>query len=208
VTYHVDLLFEYERRSASPINAGLVMRMGSVLAVGVVLLATLFLFFTNRDLQSKIAQVDARWEHYRPEYEALQKLRGNLNETRASMRQLQACRRTRLEWGKELDFLQRGVPENVQLTALRVNQFVGSRPGTGTFRSYELRLTGKIVGENAKEDVDALIAYLSSPVCQERIDSVTVPTGGFRRESVRTAGGVRTVWYFELICRYRPRSFE
>lgn len=208
MNYHVDLLHDSERRSASPFSMGLILRVGAMLFGSGLVLFTMFLFLSCRDLRSSISLAESRWEHFRPEYEALLRLSGNVNEARASMRQLRACSRTRMEWGRELEFLQRGVPANVQLTLLRVNQFVGTRTGAGTIRSYELRMAGKIVGENAKEDVDALIAYLSSPACRGRIESVTVPTGGFRRESVRTPGSVHTVWYFDLVCRYRPRSFE
>ena len=208
--YHVDLLLDEERRSASRVNVGMVLRLSAVTAVGVVLLITLLLFVESRDVELKVARARAKWEHLKPQHTELLALRVALNELRASSRQIEACRRSRLALGAELEQLQLGVPEELQFTSLRINQFVGNqKAGTTATRSYEMRLSGKIISDNPKANVDKLIVYLSAPSYTGRVESVTVPPNGFRKETVRvSAVDTRTDWFFELVCRYRPRSFE
>ena len=212
MTCHVDLLLDEERRTASPINVGMVLRLGAFGLVAVFLLATMFLFIENRDVQIRVSNAKSRWEHLKPQYTALLALRDSLNELRASSRQIESCRRSRLTLGTELAQLQLGVPEDIQLTALRVNQFVGNPKagGSAATRSYEMRISGKVSEEDPKGNVDRLIAYLSAASYTGRVESVVVPNNGFRKENIRisAAGETRTDWFFELVCRYRPRSFE
>jgi hypothetical protein len=211
VIYHVDLLLDDERRSASTVNVGMVLRLGAFAAVAAIVLAVMLLFIASRDVELKVSEARAKWERLKPKHVELLALRASLNELRASSRQIEACRRSRLALGAELAQLQLGVPEEIQLTALRINQFVGNqKAGASATRGYEMRFSGKVTGANPKECVDELIKYLSSPAYTGRVESVTVPNNGFRKETVRlsAAGETRTDWFFELVCRYRPRSFE
>ena len=211
MTYHVDLLLDEERRSASRVNLGLLLRVSVLIGIGAIVLITMMLFIWSRDVESKVAQAKAKWERLKPQYAALLALRVSQNELRASSRQIEACRRSRLALGTELEQLQLGVPAEIQLTTLRINQFVGNqKTGANAVRSYEMHLSGKIVSDNPKGNVDKLIAYLSTSVYTGRVESVTVPNNGFRKEIVRlsAAGETRTDWFFDLVCRYRPRSFE
>ena len=211
MTYHVDLLLDEERRSASRVNINMVLRLGAMLLVGAILVLTLLLFIWSRDVESKVVQARERWEHLKPQYTALQALRVSLNSLRASSRQIEACRHSRLALGDELAQLQAGIPEDIQLTTLRFNQFVGNqKTSASSTRSYEMRLSGKVSGDNPKGNVDKLIAYLSAPSYTGRVESVTVPPNAFRKETLKisAAGDTHTDWFFELVCRYRPRSFE
>ena len=211
MTYHVDLLLDDERRSASRVNVGMMLRLGALLAAAAIILITTLLFVASRDVDLKVAKAKATWEHLKPQYTELLALRVSLNELRASSRQVEACRWSRLALGEELTQLQSGVPEEIQLTVLRFNQFAGNqKAGAGATRSYEMHLSGRVSGDNPKGNVDKLIAYLSAPSYTGRVETVTVPNNAFRKETVRisAAGETRTDWFFELVCRYRPRSFE
>jgi len=210
MTYHVNLLLDDERRSASPVNLGMALRMGVVVAVATLLLIIVMLFVKSRDVQIRAADAQSKWAHLEPQYKHLLALRASRDELRASCRQIEACQRSRLPMGEELAQLQLGVPADIQFTALRFNQFAGNqKAGAVATRSYEMHITGKISGGDPKESVDGLIKYLSSPAYTNRVEAVTVPNNGFRKEVVRvSAGETRTDWFFELVCRYRPRSFE
>ena len=206
--YHIDLLLEEERRSASPLHVRMLLRLGTVLVVVALLLATMLLFFASRNVQIRLESADVRWQRLRPKHEALLKQRASLLDLRGAMRQLDACRHARLEWGGELADLQRGVPEEVQLTELRVSPFVGS-PTTQSVhaaRSYEMHVLGKAGGEDADAHVRQILTALSAPAYTGRVESVSVPSGGFRPDPAR--GAARTDRLFEIVCRYRPRSFE
>ena len=211
MNYHVNLLLDDERRSASPVSAGMVLRMGSFAAVAVLLLFIVMLFMGSRDAQVKAANAQNTWADLEPKYTTLLAQRALRNELRASFREIEACRHSRLPLGDELAQLQLGVPADIQFTSLRFNQFVGKvqKAGTGATRSYELHLTGKVAGDDPKATVDELIKVLSAPDYTNRVESVTVPHNGFRKAVVRvSANETRTDWFFELVCRYRPRSFE
>lgn len=211
MTYHVDLLLDDERRSASPINLGLALRVGAFVVAGAILLMILLLVIASRDVTLKEADARGKWEHLKHPYAQLTALRASLAELRASHRQLDACHRSRLAMGAELAQLQLGIPAAIQLTSLRIHQFVGSqKAGSSASRSYEMRLSGRISGDNPKGSVDELMRYLSSPAYTGRVEAVSVPVNSFRKETVRLpgTGETRTDWFFELVCRYRPRSFE
>ncbi|MFZ4394263.1 MAG: hypothetical protein ACOYOU_01395 [Kiritimatiellia bacterium] len=210
MTYHVDLLLDDERRSASPVSLGMVMRLGSFTALAVLATAIMLLYMASRDVDVMVSQSKYKWSKLKPQHEELLNLRGARNEIRATHRQMEAFRRSRLELGPELAQLQLGIPEEVQLTSLRINQFVGNqKTGTSAMRSYEMRISGKVGGDNVKKSVDELIHYLSVTANTGCVESVVVPNNGFRKETVRvSAGETRTDWFFELVCRYRPRSFE
>lgn len=210
MTYHVDLLLDDERRSASPVNLGMALRMGVVVAIATLLLIIVMLFVKSRDAQIRETDAQGKWLRLEPQYKHLLALRASRDELRASFRQIEACRRSRLPLGEELAQLQLGVPADIQFTALRFNQFAGNqKAGAAATRSYEMHITGKVVGDDPKGSVDELIKYLSSPAYTDRVESVTVPNNGFRKVTVRvSADETRTDWFFELVCRYRPRSFE
>ncbi|MEI8242932.1 MAG: hypothetical protein WCI17_06665 [bacterium] len=210
MTYHVDLLLDDERRSASPVSVGMVLRLGAFGAVATILMMTLMLFIASRDVQGRMTVARATWERLKPQHTELLSLRVELNGLRASSRQIEACRRSRLPLGNELAQLQDGVPEDIQLTALRINQFVGNQKvGANATRSYEMRLSGKVASDNPQGNVDELIKHLKAQSYTGRVESVTVPNNGFRKEIVRvSASETRTDWFFELVCRYRSRSFE
>ena len=209
--YHVDLLLDDERRSASPVNTGMVMRLSAFVAVAVLILYVMMLVVESQKVANQVALAKGRWEDLQPKQKEFLNNRAALNELQASFRQIDACRRSRLDLGTELALLQRGVPADVQLTALRLNQFVGTqKEGVNAARSYEMHISGKIFGDDPKARVDELMQYLSAPANTGRVESVMVPKNGFRKETIRVSasGETRTDWFFELVCRYRPRSFE
>jgi len=211
VTYHVDLLLDDERRIASPVNMRLVLRVGGVVVAGISLLFIVTLFAKGRDAKFQSEAAQAQWARLEPQFKYLMELRTARTELRASSLLMESFRRTRLPLGDELAALQAGIPADIQLQSLRITQFAGKqKTSTIATRSYELHLTGKLTGDDPKESVDSLIACLSSPAFSNRVEAVSVPNNGFRKETVRKtpAGEPRTVWFFELNCRYRPRSFE
>lgn len=210
MNYYVDLLVDDERRSASPISLGMVLRMGALLALALLVAAIMLLSFASRDVENRVLQAKLAWDKLKPQHEELLGLRAARNELRATFRQMEACQKSRLELGPELRQLQLGVPESIQLASLRINQFVGNqKTGAGATRSYEMRLSGKVAGDNPKQNVDNLIQYLSVAANTGQVALVVVPNNGFRKENIRvSAGETRTDWFFDLVCGYRPRSFE
>ena len=146
-----------------------------------------------------------------PQYKKLLALRVSRDELRAAYRQIEAFRRSRLPLGDELAQLQLCVPAEIQFTLLRFNQFAGNpKTDAASSRTYEMHITGKVIGDDPKESVVDLKNCLSAPAYTNRVESVTVPNNGFHKVTSRVlaTGETRTDWFFELVCRYRPRSFE
>lgn len=206
--YHIDLLLDEERRSASPLHVRMLLRLGAVLAVAGLLLATMLLFLASRDAHARLEMAEANWSQVSPKHQTLLTQRAALIDLRGAMRQLDACHHARLAWGAELTDLQGGIPGEVQLTGLRVSSFVGSQTTQHVHaaRSYEMHVLGKTGGEDAEAHVKRILAFLSSADHTGRVESVTVSTGGFRPDPSR--GAARSDRLFEIVCRYRPRSFE
>jgi len=211
MTYHVNLLLDEEQRSASRVNVGLALRMSAMIAAAAIILVTMTLFIESRDVEGQVKRSRAEWESLKPQYTEVLALRKELDTLRASFRQIETFRRSRLAVGKELTQLQRGIPEEIQLTSLHINQLVGNqKTGAGFVRSYEMHLSGRTSGESPKENVDKLIGYLQTSLYTGRVEAVFVPPNAYRKETARTTatGETHTDWFFELVCRYRPRSFE
>ena len=207
MTYHIDLLLDDERRSATPVHVRMARRLGVTALVALLLLATLLLFLSTRGVHGRVLEGRTHWHNLQDRHEAWRKLRGELQDERAAMRQLQACQHARIAWGEELAALQRGVPETIQLTELRVSQFVGApTSGARTVRSYDMRLSGRVGGDDANAYVQQLLDHLSAASRTDRVASVSVPPGAFRRDVSR--GAARTDWLFDIVCSYRPRAFE
>ena len=207
MTYHIDLLLDDERRHATPVHMRMVLRLGVTALVALMLLATLLLFLSTRGVHLRVLEARTHWHNLQDRHGAWRQLRGELQDERTAMRQLQACQHARIEWGEELAVLQRGVPGTIQLTELRVSQFVGvSTSDACTVRSYDLRLSGRVGGDDANACVQQLLDHMSAASRTDRVASVSVPPGAFRRDVSR--GAARTDWLFDVVCNYRPRAFE
>jgi hypothetical protein len=210
VNYHVDLLLDSERRSASPVSVGMVLRLMAFTLLATLMTVILLLFVASQDAERKANEAKARWALLQPKHAELLALRAKRNELRADCRQMDGNRLSRMELGPELLRLQRGISPEVQLLAVRINQFAGNqKTGAAASRSYEMRLSGKMVGDKAEVYVEGLRAYLVTSARSNSVESVVIPNNGFRRETVRKTGGdTRSDWFFDLVCRYRSRSFE
>jgi hypothetical protein len=210
LNYHVDLLLDDERRSASPVSVGMVLRLVAFTLLATLLTVILLLFVACQDAERKANEAKTRWAGLQPKHAELLSLRATRNELRAASRQMDGNRISRLELGTELVRLQRGIPAEVQLLSLRINQFAGEQKvGAVATRGCEMRISGKIVGDKAEDFVEGVRTYLLSSARTNSVESVIIPNNGFRRETVRKTGGdTRAAWFFDLVCRYRPRSFE
>ena len=205
--YHINLLMDEERRIASPLPLRVLLRIGLMLVCCGFAIATLLLVVSRRHAQNQAVLARAEWQDLKPQHDSLLRTRNALADVRNAARQLKACTHARLAWGDELAALQAVVPADVQLTELRVSQTVTSATWTVVaVRSYEMRLSGRSGGEEADVHVRRLIEGLSSPAFSNRLEAVVVPAGGFRPDPAR--GALRTDRIFDIVCRYRARSFE
>ncbi len=202
MNYHVNLLLDDERRSASPVSLGMALRLVVFALCASLLTVILLLFVESQDAERKLREAQEKWTRLQPGHVKLLALRAQRNELRASNRQMEASRISRMELGPELARLQRGIPDAVQLLSLRFNQFVGTQK-SGSTRGYDMRIAGKIVSDKAEEQVEALRAYWLSSAPSNSVESMVIPNNSFRRDPVR-----KSDWSFELVSRYRPRSFE
>jgi hypothetical protein len=212
VTYHVDLLLDDERRSASPINIGMLLRMAAFAAVAALVFVFAMLWIECRNVEMRVAAAKADVERQKPAHDEWVALQRTLGELRGSMRQAEAFRKSQLKHGvgAELAQLQLGVPPEMQLTMMRITQAI-DRSGPVATRTYEMRIEGRLTGDGPKDRVDETLRYLSTaPFYADHVRKVEVPQNTFRKESVRVPGQnePRVKWSFAILCHYQPRSFE
>ena len=207
MAYHIDLLLDDERRSPSTIQIYMVLRVIVITSVAALILLSFLLFLKWHDLFVQVSSMEQRWQMLSPQEDELQRVRADLSGVRNSTRQLHDFSQTRVLFGQDLAWLQRGVPTEIQLTSLRITQSVNNPTGTAhAARSYELRLSGQVNSEDAEKDVNGLLSYMNETASTGRIESVVIPPGSFR--SAPAHSSTRADREFEVLCRYRARSFE
>lgn len=207
MAYHIDLLLDDERRSPSTIQIYMVLRVIVITSVAALVLLSFLLFLKWHDVFVQVSSMEQRWQMLSPQEDVLQRVRSDLSGVRNATRQLHDFSQTRMMFGQDLAWLQRGVPAEIQLTSLRIVQAISNPTGTAhAVRSYELRLSGQVSSEEAEKDVNGLLAFMSDAAHTGRIESVVIPPGSFRAAPAHSS--IRADREFEILCHYRGRSFE
>jgi Tfp pilus assembly protein PilN len=212
---HLDLLKDEERYSSNPVRLRVMTPMLALFAaLGIGLWWGLYALgihnqsLLKSDLQNEIAELT-------PAYNALLALRAQEGDIAATTRQIQLYRNARIRFGETVAKVAQVVPENMQLTELRVPPpppFVldpkSSALGpTNTVELVTLRISGRTTGTNSSEAVNALLTALLTPAFTNLIRSAEIPKGAFRQDLAKNPGN-REALLFELSCGCVPRRFE
>ncbi len=213
---HLDLLREEERYSSNPIRLRVMMPMLAVFgACGIALWWGLFAFRIHNQTVLK-GELEKEVAGLAPAHNALRALQARELDLTATTRQLQFYLNARLLFGETLAKLAPCVPENVQLTEVRVPPPPAPLPldplhptlgPTNTVEAVTLRLAGRTAGEHSSEAVNALLSALRTPAFTNIIRSAEIPKGTFRQDLARNPENRETL-LFELTCVCLPRRFE
>lgn len=212
---HLNLLKDEEQYSSSPVRL-------RVLLPAIAAIATLccLVWWALLGLNAhNQAEVKGRLERGILEEKAAHAvvldLRAQEKEVTAVIRQLELYEHARLRFGETLSQFAACVPENLQLTEIRLPPPPPAlvdplRPTAGPTNSVEavtLRLAGRTSGDQASESVNTLLAALRTPAFTNLIQTADIPKGAFRQDAGRTADN-REALLFEIRCVCVPRRFE
>lgn len=200
---HINLIFEEEQRSASPVSLGLVIRLAVIALVVMVTVGVVSFYSTYHALQVEFRGVEDEWKRMEPRYRAALQLRSDREARDAVLTEIRRWGDSRIAWGKQLDTLRDVVPAVIQLTDLHVGQTILSLSNNVSARAFELRVSGKTAAARSEVNVVQFMDGFKQPPFTSWVESVALPPGGFRQDPVS-----KTDRIFEIVCKYIPRALE
>jgi hypothetical protein len=116
----VDLLLDGERRYQGPVSTRFAIRVGLMVAAGMLGMLALFLVNTFVGVRREYVKTKERWDEVNPKYRAILEIQRRQVAIHAMSGELVRWERSRLGWSGLLLDLQKVVPASVQLTRLSV----------------------------------------------------------------------------------------
>jgi Tfp pilus assembly protein PilN len=200
---HINLIFEEEQRSASPVSLRLIIRLAA-LVVLVLAGVWAFSFYAGyHALQNKQRSVEEEWKKTEPKYKAAVQMRDDLVDRTATLKEIKGWSDSRIAWGTQLRSLQPAVPSVIQLTELRVSQTILSLANNLPARAFEMKISGRTGAARSEVNVVQFMEALKQPPFTGVIKSAELPPGAFRQDPASKTDRV-----FEIICKYVPRALE
>jgi Tfp pilus assembly protein PilN len=207
MTLRVNLILESEQRSASFIQPRTALRIGGGVLTAIPVVAVGVFLLSYRAQRLELQNMQAEWRRLEPRFAASLKLKEELALQTEIRNELEACRRTRIAWADHLGALRDAVPASVQLTEMRVTHQMIVTTGGVPARVYEINLAGKTGGTHPESNVrEFQNALATGPAFESMVESVQVPPNSFKQDPDRKA--TRNDRVFELVCKYRLRSFR
>ena len=201
---HINLILETEQRSASPVSLTTLLRIAGGTVVAILILWLLSVYSSYRNLQSSVEQCDNQLKLTQPKFIAAQQIRTDLIQKSSKLKEIQSWRKTRIEWGDQLESLQAITPSMIQLTELHISQDILVRSNNIPSRVFEMRLAGKTSADRSEANVSEFQqALFKQPPFDSFVETVSIPAGAFRQDPL-----TKTDRVFEIVCKYNPRSFE
>ncbi len=199
---HINLIYEEEQRSASPVSLWLMVRV----VMGAVLFLLIFwvVMFTigYRSLIHQVDALDSDWKQTEPKYKAALQVRNDLSERNDTLKALQGWRDARIAWGEQLANIEHIVPGVIQLTEIRVTHTMLLTNNIPT-RAFEVKFSGRTAAARSEINVVQFLDGLKAKPFSQFVESAILPAGAFRQDPV-----VKSDRIFEVVCKYYPRLIE
>lgn len=200
---HINLIYEEEQRSASPVSLGLMLR----LTVGTVLFLVAFWIFMftveYRALKHQVDTLDIEWKSTEPKYKAAIQVRNDLSDRLDTLKALQGWRDARITWGGQLENLGRIVPAVIQLTEIRASHTVMAVSNNIPARVFEVKFSGRTAAAQSEANVVQFLDAFKGKPFSDYVESAVLPPGAFRQDPV-----IKSDRIFEIVCKYFPRLIE
>lgn len=199
----INLIYEDEQRSASPVSLWLMIRL--VMGVMLFLVAFWIVMFTvkYRSLRSEVGALEMQWKSTDPEYKAAIQTRNDLADRMDTQKALAAWRESRIAWGTQLENLALIVPEVVQLAEIRVSHAVMSVSNNIPARVFEAKFSGRTAAQRSEANVVQFLDGFKEKPFVQFVDTAVLPPGAFRQDPM-----VKSDRIFEIVCKYTPRLVE
>lgn len=200
---HINLLYEAEQRSASPVSIWLMARVA--MGAGLFLMAFWILMFTleYRALSRQVVALESEWKYTDPKYKTAIQVRNDLSDRAETLKALQSWRDARIAWGEQLENISHIVPDVVQLTEIRVTHMVIMVSNNIPARVFEAKLSGRTAAARSEVNVLQFVEGFKTPPFTRFVESAILPSGAFRQDPV-----VKSDRIFDIVCKYSPRLIE
>ncbi len=200
---HINLIYKVEQRSASPVSLWLMLRV----AIGAVLFLVvfwIFMFFLGyRALTLQVNALDTEWKIAEPKYKAAIQVRTDLAQRTDTLKALQGWRDARISWGQQLGYLEKIVPDVIQLSDIRVSHTVMVVSNKMPGRVFEVKISGRTAAERSEVNVVKFLDGFKVEPFNRFVESAVLPSGAFRQDPA-----VKTDRIFEVVGKFYPRLIE
>lgn len=203
----VDLILESEQRSASVVNLKSILRIASICVPVILVVFILSAVVKMMALKSEFNMLEGQMENAVAKQEAAAKLREELATNLNVLNELEGWRNSHIDWHKQLLGLQKEVPKEIQLSALKLSQTLDLIESGVAARVFTMVLEGNAVGEDAEYNVYRL---------KRRLENTQLFSSIIEEDGVKVAkyasnpekGAHKTDRIFRIECLYQDRKFE
>lgn len=203
----VDLIYDAEKRSASPINLKLVGRMATIIGILAVLTFAVSVFAGIKSAQHKLNTLKESLESKQRPLAAHKKAERELKRNAAWTNEAASWRKARIEWHQHLMDLQDVVPPGIQLERLSVegDSSVGEHNSV-SFIQPTMKLKGTARGQDPVGDIKLFAKQLQdSPGFGALVEEARVLPESVVEDKRSSDSSHRL---FEIEVRYLPREFK
>lgn len=200
---HINLIYEDEQRSSSPVSVWLMARVAMSATLFLIVFWIVMFTIGYRTLTRQVATLDSEWKYTDPKYKAAIHMRNELLDRMDTLKALQGWRDARIAWGAQLDSLGSIVPDVIQLTDIRVSQTVLVMSNNIPARVFEAKFSGRTAAARSEVNVVQFQDGFKAKPFSRFVESAVLPSGAFRQDPV-----VKSDRIFEIVCKYYPRLIE
>ena len=203
----VDLILESEQRSASVVNLKSVIRISSV-SLPVILLVIVASIAVNMiTLNSELKMLEGEVQAIGSKEKTAETLIKGFAVNREIMNELEGWRKSHIDWYEQLLAMQKEVPSEIQLSAMRISHEFDLIDKKIPVRAFTVALEGNTTGERAELNVHRLKRGLEdSPVLSLAVKEKGVEVSRFEAAIGKEASKDDRI--FQIECKYRVRRFE
>ena len=220
MSVRVNLLQPDERRLYSAVGRGFMVKLAAGAAGALTLLFAVLFLSNMRTVVGGLSSARSQWQDIEAAYDKAVLVKQDLDQHILLDRELQGWSDSRVKWLGPLHELQDLVPDNVQLTSLRVSSQIvvekaerkpgvegagKEKPPDKVARVFDVRLDGKAYGARADEVVTRFVDDLRRAPSMEPWLS-TLGLQGLQRAAHSTAADDE--WIFRIEAKSTPRILQ
>ena len=210
----VNLIYEHERRDCSVITARFLVCLLGCLVVAVILIVLGLAFATSQRNAAALKEETWKWGRIEAEFKRAQALATRRLAIERVVSDLDGWRNARHCWRDELTAIASSIPENMQLTELRMTSEISvlpvaapaAAPAKPPELSASLRLIGKTSSPTAEADVARLRDLFSEHPFSNTVSSAVIPQDSFRLDPLPNGDSLGRL--FEILCTYRVKTLR
>lgn len=197
------MILDSERRSGSNVSLKFIIRAAAVVVPVLFILVITPLIFAARSAKHNKLIAEQEKKQLESVQNTVVNLKKELHDIQNVLNQIEGWRESRISGYQMLTGLQTIVPENVQLTRLTLDENIESVDNVSA-RKAKMYLKGRVIGKNAKQDVQQFDHDLKeSPPFDLIMERVEV-----RRFAASGSAEEKDVRVFDIECIFKLREIR